>query len=347
MRMRISNLLVGLSIATLATATSLPAINATECESLQYQAFSTTSDVDTYVRCAETNYDCGVYDLNSTVPAYCKRKKYVLFTGNFTGPLALPGSTELFGIDISNHYGPYGEARPPSKVTSVDLPDLVNITVQSLLIDHAPSFTSLNVPKLRYIGGELKLDFRGGPALNLSFPSLVRVTDKIDIEGEIDALDFPALETLFSITVNSTGNLDCDALGARFRDTNSSVPDPNPAAHYLPGRTFGTQRASGSDSSSSIYVSAVGKNEIPPKRSRAYLSMTYGNNEDSTERARGSFKGADSDEGVIKVVTMVAITKLKRIGHPVRSAIHKLAYPLADSLNRANRHSVESRSLAA
>jgi hypothetical protein len=39
--------------------------------------------------------------------------------------------------------------------------------------------------------------------------------------------------------------------------------------------------------------------------------------------------------------------RLKRIGHPVRSTIHKLAYPVDNSLNRANRHSAESGPLAA
>ena len=39
--------------------------------------------------------------------------------------------------------------------------------------------------------------------------------------------------------------------------------------------------------------------------------------------------------------------RLKRIGHPVRSAIHKLVIYLLFTLNRANRHSVESEPLAA
>jgi hypothetical protein len=39
--------------------------------------------------------------------------------------------------------------------------------------------------------------------------------------------------------------------------------------------------------------------------------------------------------------------RFKRICHPVRSGIHKLAYPLDNSLNSANRHSTESRPLAA
>ena len=39
--------------------------------------------------------------------------------------------------------------------------------------------------------------------------------------------------------------------------------------------------------------------------------------------------------------------RLKIIGHPVRSAIHKLVIQWLNTLNCANRHSVESKPLAA
>ena len=42
----------------------------------------------------------------------------------------------------------------------------------------------------------------------------------------------------------------------------------------------------------------------------------------------------------------ITTIRLKRIGHPVRSAIHKLVIHLLITLNRANRHSVESEPLA-
>jgi hypothetical protein len=46
-------------------------------------------------------------------------------------------------------------------------------------------------------------------------------------------------------------------------------------------------------------------------------------------------------------VTVTYDHRLKRIGHPVRSAIHKLVIYLLFTLNRANRHSVESEPLTA
>jgi hypothetical protein len=48
---------------------------------------------------------------------------------------------------------------------------------------------------------------------------------------------------------------------------------------------------------------------------------------------------ASSPHPLIECHTLKTITydhKLKRIGHPVRSAIHKLGYPLDNSLNQAS-----------
>jgi hypothetical protein len=46
-------------------------------------------------------------------------------------------------------------------------------------------------------------------------------------------------------------------------------------------------------------------------------------------------------------ITVTYDHRLERIGHPVRSAIHKLQVPMAITFNRANRHSVEFKPLAA
>lgn len=107
------------------------------------------------------------------------------------GPITLPGLTELDHIRIMGDYngsrvdkGP-GYILIPTGVTSIDLPDLVNIT-GVFQIDNADSILSLNVPKLRHIGYSLRLNFTGGPAINLTFPSLFDIGDVIFIDGEID-----------------------------------------------------------------------------------------------------------------------------------------------------------------
>jgi hypothetical protein len=53
------------------------------------------------------------------------------------------------------------------------------------------------------------------------------------------------------------------------------------------------------------------------------------------------------DINMVKRRTVTYDHRLERIGHPVRSAIHKLQVPMAITLNRANRHSVEFKPLAA
>lgn len=105
----------------------------------------------------------------------------------------MPGLTELSSITITGTYnGTRGVDDPdyaliPATVTSIDLPDLVNITSYNFNIYTAHSISSLSVPKLRYIGNNLSLNLTGGPAINLTFPSLFDVRGGIYLFGEIDA----------------------------------------------------------------------------------------------------------------------------------------------------------------
>lgn len=105
----------------------------------------------------------------------------------------MPGLTELSDVRIAGTYnGSRLDNDPnyvliPTSVTSVDLPDLVNITFWNFDIDNADSISSLSVPKLRHIERSLKLNFTGGPAINLTFPSLFDIGGLIYLDGEIDA----------------------------------------------------------------------------------------------------------------------------------------------------------------
>lgn len=155
-----------------------------------------------FVRCAETTYGCefttrdkawfAINSTNEPVPTDCKKFKYDLSTSqNYSGPLAMPGLTELSRLSISGTYnGSRYSSTPivvlPTRATTIELPDLVNISA-IFLISYAGSISSLSVPKLRYIGSNLELGFTGGPAINLSFPSLFDVRGSIYLNGEIDA----------------------------------------------------------------------------------------------------------------------------------------------------------------
>ncbi|KFY29858.1 hypothetical protein V494_08430 [Pseudogymnoascus sp. VKM F-4513 (FW-928)] len=226
--MKLSNYLVSVSLVALADA--LTPYNK-ECGYPRNVGLN-SSNSDIFVRCAETTYFCNgtlhggtewfsINGTNEPIPADCRKDMYTL--GGFpdySGPIALPGLTELSNVHIS---GTYNGSRVdnrftliPTKVTSIDLPDLENISLGDLLIDNGDSIPSLNVPKLRHIKQSLKLNFTGGPAINLTFPSLLDIGGLILLDGEIDAIDFPALNTTsYPIVVNSTGNIDCDAFAAK------------------------------------------------------------------------------------------------------------------------------------
>ncbi|OBT90410.1 hypothetical protein VE02_00781 [Pseudogymnoascus sp. 03VT05] len=199
--------LVGVSVVSLAAA--IAPYN-TECgptlENISKTTdaeffFDVVEDVGLFVRCAETTYECDatvhgarwfmIDSTNEPVPADCRT-----YSGTYWNN----------GLLL------------PTNVTIIDLPALVNITI-GMTIDNAASITSLNLPELRHIDLDLLFNFTGGPAINLTFPSLADV-DSIKIYGEIDTLDFPALnKTGHSIMVNSTGNLDCDALAKSLVNT--------------------------------------------------------------------------------------------------------------------------------
>ncbi|OBT85112.1 hypothetical protein VE02_06481 [Pseudogymnoascus sp. 03VT05] len=224
-----SRYLVGVSIVSLAAAFARyntecgPTLkNISQTTDAEFY-FEVTEDVDLFVRCAETTYECDttlygamLFIIDSTkepVPAGChKYMRHLTTSHNYTGPLEVPGLTELSGLGIRGTYSGTSQDKGlllPTNVTSIDLPDLVNITI-GMSIENAASITRVNLPKLRHIDIDLRLNFTGGPAISLTFPSLADVSS-IAIYGEIDTLDFPALkETRNTIMVNSTGNLDCD-----------------------------------------------------------------------------------------------------------------------------------------
>ncbi|OBT76817.1 hypothetical protein VF21_04489 [Pseudogymnoascus sp. 05NY08] len=126
----------------------------------------------------------------------------------------MPGLTELDEISIRryHHEGPH-------KLTSIELPDLVNIT-GGIYIDDADSISNFSAPKLRHIDSNLELNFTGGPAIDLSFPSLYDVGGSIYLCGNINSIGRYGYSN-YSISINSTGNLDCNAFAASVVNSTS------------------------------------------------------------------------------------------------------------------------------
>ncbi|OBT65644.1 hypothetical protein VE03_05564 [Pseudogymnoascus sp. 23342-1-I1] len=219
--MRLSSFLVSVPIVSFAAA--LTPYNS-DCGRAQNVMFNGTG-ADIFARCAETTYS---YE---AVPADCKRQRYSLQPSWFNGSLAIPGLTELDEISIIRYHH-----QGPRKFTSIELPDLVNIT-GSININDVDSISNFSVPKLKDIEAILELNFTGGPAIDLSFPSLYHVGGGIYLSGEIDALDFPVLNesshytgskgigrsgySNYSISVDSSGSLDCNAFAASVVNSTS------------------------------------------------------------------------------------------------------------------------------
>ncbi|OBT66794.1 hypothetical protein VE03_03991 [Pseudogymnoascus sp. 23342-1-I1] len=176
--MRVSSYLVSASVVDLAAA-----ITGFDEECAPYAAhgtgdpfpyFNSTEETDLFIRCSETTYECDpkihgtrwfmINNKTEAVPEDCLKRPFGLHLNeNYTGPISMPGLTELSGCGISGTYDGtyYDQGRLiPINVTSVDLPDLVTIE-SGLVIDNADSITSLNVPKLRDLV-HLILNFTGG-----------------------------------------------------------------------------------------------------------------------------------------------------------------------------------------
>ncbi|KAH7417864.1 hypothetical protein BKA64DRAFT_738411 [Cadophora sp. MPI-SDFR-AT-0126] len=96
----------------------------------------------------------------------------------------------------------------PLNLMSINFPNQRNVTLGSFKIDNADQITSLQLPKLVQIAGGLDIDLRGGPAIDLSFPSLQGAA-YIHLEGNINSVKLPSLRWAMRINVTSTGNLNC------------------------------------------------------------------------------------------------------------------------------------------
>ncbi|KFZ19252.1 hypothetical protein V502_03754 [Pseudogymnoascus sp. VKM F-4520 (FW-2644)] len=202
--------------------------------------------------CARGNYACtngSAISFNDTggvpPPIDCDTKQvFDLYFqhDSLTGPIVLPGVVEarmvsFYGSSTFNKTDAEIDAIEDKEISSIDFPDLVNITYV-LKIQVMSNLASITMPKLENITeGNIRIYLReDSRAISLSFPKLSHVKTGIDVVGNIDALEFPALKSTRQIRVNTTGDLDCVAFAksvvnatewpvysADLEDRNSSV----------------------------------------------------------------------------------------------------------------------------
>ena len=153
--------------------------------------------------CAEFAYYCpsstaadGADDFDAdgeVVPPECTKRLYgVGSEASMEGELDVPGLTEAESVWLEG-ISEYRSLRNhsvithgvPLRLTSISLPDLVTIKPGSLFINKTTNLTSLEVPKLISIYTDLSINLTGGPAIELSFPSLRKVRF-ISLTGNIN-----------------------------------------------------------------------------------------------------------------------------------------------------------------
>lgn len=131
----------------------------------EFLTFNASDNATTHPECSEVFYDLRVSG-----------------TGNFDGSLVIPDLVKLNSVDIG---GKYYQGEPYLTLSTIDLPDLVNITRQ-FVIRSANNVSSLTMPKLEIVDWRLYIDLSGGPAINLTFPSLSSVGAALGVKGNID-----------------------------------------------------------------------------------------------------------------------------------------------------------------
>lgn len=159
------------------------------------------TNIAALVNCTHTTYMCSyeLFTFDTTagdVPfTNCTQaifKQYVS-DASFNGSLVIPGLLEVKQSSFDG-YWPWWLRDPAAiesaarflDMTSIDMPDLVNITENGIFISYADKLSSLKLPKLKNIRGPMVIDLSRGPAINMSFPSLYS-TSTIHLAGKIDA----------------------------------------------------------------------------------------------------------------------------------------------------------------
>ncbi|KAL3428497.1 GPI-anchored cell wall organization protein ecm33 [Phlyctema vagabunda] len=162
----------------------------------------------------ESQSDIAIYSNRTSL------NESALFVGHtFTGHFEVPNVRSL-GRFRADYLGPSIEGldRVDDQVTEFSMPDLEETTLEclgSLVFGYLPHLTAVSFPKLTTVVGQIVIYGNDG-LKTLSLPSLKNVTGGVWIGGRFDSIELPALRNVAYLKIESTGNLDCPALGANL-----------------------------------------------------------------------------------------------------------------------------------
>lgn len=97
---------------------------------------------------------------------------------HFVGELIIPGVQAVQNVHFQGNI---------TSVSKISMPDLQKIGpgTSEFTIDSISNLSTLDMPRLSFVSGPMRLNLLGGPAINLSFPNLATASF-INIEGNID-----------------------------------------------------------------------------------------------------------------------------------------------------------------
>jgi hypothetical protein len=125
---------------------------------------------------------------NATISAKCSEAFYsfqVSDTATLNGSLVVPDLVKLNSLQLNGNWYPNQPVATNLTLSTIDFPDLVNTTGQ-ISVYYATNVSSITMPKLKVVNGSFHIGLDGGPAINLTFPSLSYVGAGLMIEGNID-----------------------------------------------------------------------------------------------------------------------------------------------------------------
>lgn len=134
----------------------------------QFMTANATDNATISVKCSEAFYSFQVSDI-----------------AKFDGSLVVQDLVKLNSLSLNGNWYPGQPVATNLTLSTIDFPDLVNATGQ-ISVYYATNVSSITMPKLKVVDGSFHIGLDGGPAINLTFPSLSYVAAGIIIEGNID-----------------------------------------------------------------------------------------------------------------------------------------------------------------
>ncbi|RDW71680.1 hypothetical protein BP5796_07714 [Coleophoma crateriformis] len=180
-------------VSLLLLATAARAIYAQNCDAYS-NLVKTQSDIDALAGCSAVS-------------------GYIGIELAFQGKFYLAGVASIGSINAGNAGASHSTpTQGTPRITSFSMPDLE--TAKSITFSGVPYLDAFSMPKLK------STDFMElgnmGAVTALSFPALEKLGGNTILSGPLDTIDFSSLTSATSIWIESTGNLDCAALGAQL-----------------------------------------------------------------------------------------------------------------------------------